>query len=141
MSNSGYKWDDAAVARLTELWNTTSMTAREIAVLLGLGSKRSAVIGKAHRLNLKPRAPGKLNGLPSPKKAPPKPKTRNERPHYGPHEKPAGRSSKRGVSIIEVTGCRYPTGYDGGHRFCNQPTPAERSYCPEHLRVVTRPFR
>ena len=125
---------------LIELW-AGPLTARQIALKMGHGLSRSAIIGRAHRLNLKPRAPGKLNGLPSPKKASPRPKTRVERSHYGPHEKPAGRPSKRGVDIIEVSGCRYPTGYDGGHRFCNSPQAANKSYCEEHLKLVVRPFR
>ena len=139
--NAGHFWSEADMALLTDLWNNTPLTAREIAKRIGYGLSRSAIIGRAHRLKLKARAPGKLNGLPSPKKASPAAKTRTRHSSFGSHPKPPGRASKRGVSVFEVTGCRYPIGYDKHHLFCDKPQAANKSYCEQHLKLVTRPFR
>jgi hypothetical protein len=43
------------------------------------------------------------------------------------------------VDIIEVSGCRYPTGYSDKHLFCNAAKNEAESYCGEHLKLVTRP--
>lgn len=45
-----------------------------------------------------------------------------------------------GVSIVDVTGCRYAIADDdaliGGKAFCNAPLDGARSYCAEHARIV-----
>lgn len=49
-------WTTERVARLHKLWADPVMTASKIAKQLG-GVTRNAVIGKAHRENLPPKAP------------------------------------------------------------------------------------
>jgi hypothetical protein len=140
--NAGHFWSEADIAMLTELWNGTSLTAREIALKMGHGLSRSAIIGRAHRLNLKPRAAGKLNGLPRPAKASPAAKTRTRHSSFGSHPKPPGRRSKGGVSILEVVGCRYPIGHrEGVHVFCDATQAANKSYCDEHQKIAIRPWK
>jgi GcrA cell cycle regulator len=74
-------WTEERIGTLTRMWES-GMTASQIAEELG-GISRNAVIGKAHRLGLKPRpSPVKANAASSaapapdtpPKVAPPEPK-------------------------------------------------------------------
>lgn len=56
-------WTDTKQVRLVELW-AEGLSAREIAMRLAVS--RSAVIGKAHRLGLSPRASPIKRALPAP---------------------------------------------------------------------------
>lgn len=92
-------WTEERIATLTKMWES-GMTASQIAEELG-GISRNAVIGKAHRLGLKPRpSPVKANvdpeakaaaaaaAAPKPVAEPPKPEPVAARPQPAPPAPP-----------------------------------------------------
>lgn len=101
-------WTPELIEQLAALWEQGLATA-EIGRQLGLS--KNAVIGKAHRLALRPR--------PSPLKSPP----------------------TRRIHGIATPGCSWPTGHPGekGFHFCgNRPLPG-KPYCAEHAALAYVP--
>jgi GcrA cell cycle regulator len=81
-------WTDERIETLRKLWEQ-GLTASQIADELG-GVSRNAVIGKAHRLELKSRpSPVKANEVPAPKAAPVRPAPEPARAAPAPRPAPA----------------------------------------------------
>lgn len=56
-----FSWNPYNCARLTEMWNNSSLTAKQIAFVLQC--TKNAVVGKAHRLYLNPRPSPIIRGV------------------------------------------------------------------------------
>lgn len=131
------EWTDERTETLKKLW-MDGLSASQIALELGEGLTRNAVIGKVHRLKLKPRA--KINSTPRPPKPrrervikmkPPVPKRPDDRPPYleipgmeiAPPPKVAAFDALPGSTPVKVehhkTGCKWPIGDPAC--FCNEP--------------------
>jgi GcrA cell cycle regulator len=111
-------WNDEKINRLKKLW-AEGLTTGEIGKRLGVS--KNAVVGKAHRLELK--------GRPSPIKRPP----RTAETHKKPPE-------TRVFTLTDLSSqtCRWPIG-DPKHedfRFCGKPVQAAKPYCSEHCTVA-----
>ncbi len=113
-------WTDDRIAILKKLWDD-GLTASQIATELGEGVTRNAVIGKAHRLELK--------GRPSPVKSDSK-KAKAKKP------KKAAKNSSKKVSLLDLTEriCKWPIGHPGedDFHFCGQESLAGHPYCQNH---------
>ncbi len=104
-----FEWTSDRVETLKNLW-ATGQTAREIAVTLGNGISRNAVIGKANRLGLSSTT------------------TMRVKPITTFAVTPSERS------------CQWPIGHptDVGFRFCGKPALRERPYCDAHCNIAYR---
>lgn len=126
------KWSDERVARLRELW-TEGLSASQIARDLG-GVTRSAVCGKADRLELQSRVSTKGLLPRVPHSAP----RANAVPHASP--KPvldAPQSLSLNIEALTHKHCRYPYGDAFPFSFCGQPVnKIGESWCEFHKRVV-----
>ena len=147
-------WAGEKIANLRELWATDLSTA-EIGKRMGIS--KSAVVGKAHRLNLPARPSpiaGFVPGAPKGPRKPPAPK-RAVGPTLAPlaslsapvavpapvHQPPAPPPAPdmpvdtplrwRG----RVEDCCWPIGEPGsrGFRYCDAPSEPGRPYCREHF--------
>lgn len=143
-------WTHERVARLRRLWRE-GRSASEIALALGAGLSRNAVIGKACRIGLSRRrasAPGAVKPArrterpPGPVR-PPKPRRTSRAPaiatsnNAAPDLPPAGAQTVRSIGRHA---CRWPFGEPGsdGFRLCG--SPAERgAYCAAHAARAYRP--
>lgn len=113
-------WTDDRISTLRKLWDA-GLTASQIATELGEGVTRNAVIGKAHRLELKSRpSPVKTDGT---KKA------------RAPKKK-AKVADKKTVGLLDLTErmCKWPLGHPGDEdfHFCGKPSEVSMPYCAEH---------
>ena len=133
-------WNDEMIARLSALWDEGHSTA-EIGRQMGI--TKNAVVGKAHRLNLKPR--------PSPIRwatgtaASPVAATASATAH--PRARPAAPSSRfhsvfhPGVASKpgpRTSPCCWPIGEPGtpSFRFCDADAAAGRPYCVQHAQLA-----
>lgn len=118
-------WTDEKVGELRRLWDT-GYSASAIGRQIGLS--KNAVIGKAHRLGLKPRPSPIKRRLPTPALA--TPLTRPEpTPEPAPMPMPpAPQERANGPS------CNWPIGDPGEKefRFCGRPSIPGKPYCAEH---------
>ncbi len=96
-------WTDVRVVQLRNLWNE-GHSARQIAMLIGSGVSRNAVIGKAHRLGLSQRRSRSLR-------------------------RPAKFVDRKGIST-----CQWPDGHPGEEefKFCGEEVVLGKSYCGSH---------
>jgi GcrA cell cycle regulator len=136
-------WTEARVARARRLANEGA-SGSEIAMALGGGLSRNAVLGKLHRLGialkgetgrnatvkvrtLKMTAPARLTNVKRSASAPP------HKPGSLPPEPPR---PERLVELKDLTSqhCRWPFGTPGSDAFgfCGAPRHGERVYCAEH---------
>ena len=132
-------WTEARVARLTELWNQ-GVAAQLIAVDIGL--TKSAIVGKAHRLELPGRgSPIDYSGRSPEKKAlrqaacePPK-----RLPHHSGGHMPTGRTvvhTAKMASGARFRTCQFFAGEPGPDSWkCGKPTIAGTVYCESHYRL------
>jgi len=112
-------WTDEKIEQLKELWDQGLSTAE---IGRELGVSKNAVVGKSHRLGLKPR-PSPISGK-APEKAPkPKPK-------------PKVKESSRINDVIDLGPqmCRWPFGDPGDDdfHFCGKTSVQGKPYCEEH---------
>ncbi|MGF1606095.1 MAG: GcrA family cell cycle regulator [Rhodothalassiaceae bacterium] len=127
-------WNDERIELLKKLWDQ-GLSASQIAAELGTGVTRNAVIGKAHRLGLKPR--------PSPLKTEAKPviqtKDSQDRPE-GTKPKRRKRPVAKKVTLLDLTErmCKWPIGHPGDpdFHFCGKPCQPGMPYCQEHCGVA-----
>ena len=110
------RWSPERVERLTQLW-LEGLSASQIAEKLGEGITRNAVIGKAHRLNLKRKGEQVL--------VRPEPKPRK-------FEEPVVHQIS--MKNLEKWMCRWPTEIPGryGLHVCGKTVQPGRQYCAEH---------
>ena len=137
-------WTDTLIAELRTL-RAAGYNAREIAILLGHGLTRNAVIGKAWRLHIEWGSSGRSPPDPErrpvakaiPRPSPPRPP---KPPMPPPTPEPPPRIPARRLSLLELGPdmCRYPYGDprfpDFG--FCAKRTPEGQVYCNHHLQLT-----
>lgn len=150
-------WNDALVSRLRELW-TTSLSAAQIALDLGNGISRNAILGKAMRLKLPPRLQSKSVAPTKPaaamKKRPvPLPRRAQSNsiaervaiaksePGLPQHlEEPA---AGNGIKLNELNelNCHWPKGdpRESDFEFCGGAVIPGKPYCAYHCRVAFVP--
>ncbi|MCK5041396.1 MAG: hypothetical protein KAR62_03845 [Sphingomonadales bacterium] len=117
-------WTEERIAKLSALWDK-GLSASQIAAELGEGVTRNAVIGKAHRLELKSR-PSPVKGESTrAKKAVAKPKKKEE---------------KKVVTLLDLTStiCKWPSGHPGDDdfQFCGKEANSALPYCEEHCAMA-----
>lgn len=123
-------WQDTDVTLLKKLWDQ-GFSGTQISVAFKGRFSREAVIGKAHRLKLPPRAPSVNRGrehrrsvpkpLPAAKADPVAPQ-----PLCEPGEFPDGQT------------CRYPHGEELPFQFCGHPG---YPWCDHHAKVCLTPVK
>ena len=140
-------WDEAADARLRELWAGPLSTS---AIGAAMKTTKNAVVGRAHRLKLPPRpspirageGPTK-DGITSQARAAMGPRggaaglqRKLAEAHAVPPETPAPADlpKPRVVALAAVRTCQWIEGPARGADtvFCGAPAKADRSYCPAH---------
>ena len=126
-------WTEERVSVLRQLWEE-GKSASEIAVALGEGVTRNAVIGKAHRLRLANRAPcanPRDETAPAPVRERKKPDSASA---------PKRRVLRKGYHLADIKErmCRWPHGdpREPDFHFCGAPTIAGLPYCAEHARMA-----
>ena len=146
-------WTDERIDILKSLWDS-GLTASQIAEKLGGGISRNAVIGKAHRLELKSRpspvkagddsaaaAPAAAKAAPKAAKSAPepaavaKPIPEIARPRIAP--RPIAAPVKSGkTTLLDLSDkvCKWPIGHPGetDFHFCGKPSNPSFPYCLEH---------
>ena len=144
-------WTGEKVDQLRALWARDTLSAAEIANVIGAPS-RNAVLGKAHRLRLplKKKAPVRRHvrarshavkpAFVKPKPRPlPLPRPRPVSPDENPIEIPVAVM----LSIMELTDhtCKFPIGdpREPGFGFCGHPPTEGKPYCAYHCRVAYAP--
>ncbi len=118
-------WTDEQIEELKRLWNEGLSTAE---IGRALNVSKNAVVGKSHRLSLKPRPSpiaGKKEDVAAPKKA----------------VKAAPKKEQERVGDVIDLGpnmCRWPFGDpgDSDFHFCGRLTTPSKPYCPEHCAVA-----
>ncbi|MEX2126940.1 MAG: GcrA family cell cycle regulator [Xanthobacteraceae bacterium] len=143
----GNGWTDERVEILKALW-ADGESATEIAVELGGGLTRNAVIGKVHRLGLAGRRRVSAFRVPKPKKPRP-PASLNRFPRAGVTTEPAPieealpppEAKRLSILDLTMTTCRFPLGDPGadGFAYCGCETESP-PYCPYHDRVAHEPL-
>jgi GcrA cell cycle regulator len=155
--NCPAKWTEERIAQLTELWEQ-GLSCAEIAIALGQGATRNAVIGKVHRLGL-PRRRERENPFGRTirvygRSSQPRPKRKRISkakvvrpvvvlPELKPLPPPLAKAweplpDAAPISLLALTDavCRWPVGGDyqtPGTGFCGCPVAPGRSYCTEHF--------
>lgn len=143
-------WTDERVATLKLMWND-GKSASEIRNELGGGITRSAVIGKAHRLKLEKRAPGKRRSTksarPHGQKGQPKVNAIVRRASVAQaltampipldEETEVGIDMSKRIGLLDLNNhtCRWPVGPDTGAKqmFCGCWKGRDAGpYCPAH---------
>ena len=138
-------WTPDRENKLKDLWNK-GHTASQIAGLLG-ETTRNAVIGKAHRLNLKARAASKKNVVVT--------KTKDENAVETKEARPSRRSRFKSLlldknfepenpkTLEELTDetCRWPIGhpYEKDFYFCGRKPLEKFTYCKLHILYAFQP--
>lgn len=134
-------WDEAAEARLAQLWADRSISTATIGRLMK--RSKNAVTAKAHRIGLPARESPIKPGDEA--RVPPTP-AQVERAAAGHEPLAAGHPIARAVlgwsgqlegaraTVPPAAACCWPIGEPGvaGFRFCDAPGEVERSYCAEH---------
>ena len=154
-------WTEERCDRLRDLW-ASGASCRQIAIELGEGVTRNAVIGKVRRLEL----PQRLHVSPRTnaryrkghaKPAFNKPKKGTFRPGLQlpvlPEAEPGDMEALLGnawaalpnsmprplLAVAKDNGCRWPIGEDRPYLFCGEPI-HKGSYCAAHAAVAFRPI-
>ena len=121
-------WNDEKVQKLRQLW-ADGFSGSEIAKKLK--TTRSAILGKAHRLNLQSRTSGRSKVVaPKTIAVVRKKPAAEKRPYFF----DALMSLKDGL-------CHYPIGHvdQPGFHFCLAPALAHKPYCSEHYGLCYEP--
>ncbi|MGD9725279.1 MAG: GcrA family cell cycle regulator [Nitrospiraceae bacterium] len=147
-------WDGTSVATLRRLWPDPNLTCAKIAVLLGTGVSRCAVIGKGKRLGLGPKpsnSPHDTSHVPKPRqrkprRSPTKPfvskfRTVSKRERFIPR---AANIVSREFDVLELTDvtCKWPSGDPQTgipYTFCGHPIEPGMPYCPSHCVIAYEP--
>lgn len=118
-------WTDEKIEDLKKLWAKGLSTAE---IGRALGVSKNAVVGKSHRLGLKPR-PSPISGKP----AEPAPVAKAK-------PKPKAKESEKIGDIIDLGPqmCRWPFGDPGDDdfHFCGRQVAPGKPYCAEHCSVA-----
>jgi len=129
-------WTPERVELLKQLW-ADGYSASQIAKKFPhTGFTRCSIIGKAHRLNLVPRAPRKsvriTNGVPKPPMPPPPP------PPPAPQAPQAPRMRELALFKLKPHQCHWPLGewFEPPRLFCAADANRGEVYCPFHTRIA-----
>lgn len=128
---TGNVWTDEKTILLRTLWDNKGLSAAQIAA--ELGTSRNAVLGKAHRLNLTPREPGK-----SVRQFKPRVRSPAKEPEIAPEFVSLNPVRLLGLSD---TNCHWPLSDALKHFFCGDPTKPRGPYCSHHLRIAHQPTK
>lgn len=131
------KWSNDLVEQLKKLWNegkTANEIANELGKTLGETISRNAVIGKAHRLQLKSR--------PSPIKT----KTKITKPTKPSKVKGLSEEAKplpSNILMFSEHVCQWPMGdpSDSDFKFCGKKAINGKPYCLEHAKKAYQNFK
>lgn len=120
-------WTDERIELLKKLW-ADGYIAHFIAIQLGGGITKNAVVGKALRLGLEKRKPGSVT-----QHTPGRPTPYTPRPV---RESDTAWHPFLGIALVDLepAHCRYPKG-DSNFLFCGQPKRSGSSYCSHHHTV------
>ena len=127
-----HEWGEAATAQLRQRWADGAVTA-----LIGaeLGISKSAVVGKARRLGLPPRA----SPIHAAGQAPVvRPRKRPTRPAPAPAPEPPAPPPvvvAPPPEPVAPRGCQYPRGSRPNWDWCDAAVVGNGPYCREHHRV------
>lgn len=155
-------WTDTRIAELTRMWEFEAMSAAQIARALGcfahcVDGGRSAVIGKVHRLDLKPRTspirkvetrstkgqPRRRYGIPKflPNRAA-KPKEKPVTAVSPVPEISIPLSQRCSLLELDKTKCHWPIGDPGApdFRFCGGMAVDREPYCRGHMQIAYTPY-
>jgi GcrA cell cycle regulator len=150
------KWTDEMIRTLERLWNE-GKTASQVGLVFGVS--RNAIIGKLHRLGLsqdtrtvksnytvcaKPKVKLGRPAKPKVEKKPKPIKVRALPPPPLPTPAPPPKRLDGHCIITEMTGCKWPVGFDedGRHLFCNAKRPSQdRPYCIPHAQQSYAGFK
>lgn len=140
-------WPAERVEKLKQLCQDKSLSAKKIAVILGI--TRNAVVGKCSRMGLE--LPGHLYGAvrttPEERKARANFLRRGKRKYV-----PVGKARWRlapdyacpddlprfDLLDLKSDQCRWPYGEDSNMKFCGTKVVEKRSYCPFHCCIAYR---
>lgn len=151
-------WTNPEIELLTREW-LAGNTAKNIAILLGSGKSRNAVIGKAHRLGLMhPFSPGEGTNRERAKRKQEKTArmivvaevvkivaNKKARPpkFFAPAQPLAGRNPIA-ITKLRKTTCRAIVGHDDSiHHlavYCGDQVFPGKPYCPVHCKLFFRPY-
>lgn len=134
-TNRGSIWPGAD-ERLTALWLDGMKTA---AIARVLGVSKSAVVGRAHRIDLPERPSPIIRRDPNAPRATAPRVHRAKRPTLPPLSTPAPPAPPPPVVWIRPRGkCQWPTDEPGskGFRFCDDSTEPGKSYCEDHCKLA-----
>lgn len=134
-------WTPANIEMLTRLWNEGVSCAW---IAARMETTKNSIIGKANRLNLPPRtttvrAPCTYSHKPRP---PRRPVTLPTLAKVIPLRPVAVLRAPEGpgVSIVDLTGCKYAIGFDadapGRHLFCNHGRDENSPWCAYHHDLI-----
>ena len=147
-ASNSFDWNNLAIGMLRALWDEGHSTA-EIGRRMGLS--KNAVVGKAHRLNLRARpspiravGTGKPRCAASPRPKPPTLGSLTAGPGVSPAPSPPAREIAPPIQRsseplkLGTARCCWPIGEPGTSefRFCDDVTAAGRSYCPAHCALA-----
>ena len=137
-------WTDEKVQKLKELWKK-GHTASQIAEAFG-DTTRTAVIGKAHSLNLEARAPSKYNAnitKQEGKISKKNPKTVSLKSKFKSIMLDKNFEAENPTSLENLTDktCRWPIGHpdEDNFYFCGRTPEAEFPYCKLHILYAFQP--
>lgn len=140
-------WDEGRDQKLRALW---ASGARATAIGIELGVSKNAVCGRANRIGLGMRKPGRRVGdahemqIRRKLVVPPKPpkvavaggfSTPVEKPRPAPVAPPP---TAKTLDDLARGDCRYPYGDRAPYVFCAEPTPDGSSYCAAHRQTCYR---
>ena len=139
-------WTEEKVEKLKELWGKGNNTASQIAAIIG-NTTRNAVIGKAHRLNLKARAVSKKNPSISKKnddadeKIKSKSQSRKSRFKSLLLDKDFEPENPKQLEELTDDTCRWPIGhpYEKEFYFCGRKPLEKFPYCKLHILYAFQP--
>jgi GcrA cell cycle regulator len=137
--NTPLEWNDIQVATLKRLW-TDGLSCSQIAMRIGMGCTRNAVIGKVHRLGLSgritPARPIRVGHIRKPKIRILGPKIK---PGKLPKELPPPAPERKiPLALLSSTTCRYPLGDPKAETFgfCGCDPKEGSPYCEFHARLA-----
>jgi len=129
-------WTDEKIEELKKLWAKGLSTAE---IGRELGVSKNAVVGKSHRLALKPR-PSPISGKSAEPAAPgaPKAAAAPAKPKVAKAAKPKEVAKIGDIIDLGPQMCRWPFGDPGDDdfHFCGRQVTPSKPYCPEHCAVA-----
>lgn len=118
-----FYWGAPEIAKLRDLW-AAGLSCADIA--RQLRTTKNSIVGKAHRLGLSQRRPGRIVQA------------------FALHPVPALASKEVGFSIIDLSReqCRWPIAETrSGHRFCGDQCQPDSPYCETHRALAYSGFK